>query len=222
MNILQEVENFISEFNQDSSQEFSIDTIRSEFSKQHKLEALRSLGEWVRLGKNENILHKLKKKHKDEEITSVYRLKGYDVYYYNKKDTAYRKAILVIFGMHQYHKVSPPRQLIEKLLFIVKNISNVDICFDMTFKPNLELLKKYFTLKQYITEDGVLTDTWYINYPDTTMIEKIIIYNKAFKNSLEGVLWRIEAKILIPNVKILALPLYEFKQIINLGRGIDD
>lgn len=51
------------------------------------------------------------------------------------------------------------------------------------------------------------------------MMEKVIIYNKAFKNGLEGVLWRIEATISIPNIKYLSLPLHEFKEITDLAKG---
>jgi hypothetical protein len=36
MNILQELENYINEFNQDDNENNSIDTIRIDFSKQHK------------------------------------------------------------------------------------------------------------------------------------------------------------------------------------------
>lgn len=54
------------------------------------------------------------------------------------------------------------------------------------------------------------------------MIDKVTIYNKALKNSLDGILWRLEATISIPNIKELALPLYEFKQIIDLARGTND
>jgi len=39
MNILQELEDFIQEFNTLNDEDFSIDSIRVEFSKQHKLEA---------------------------------------------------------------------------------------------------------------------------------------------------------------------------------------
>ena len=51
------------------------------------------------------------------------------------------------------------------------------------------------------------------------MMDKICIYNKAKKNNLDGVLWRIEATISIPNFKFLALPIYDFMQIINLVNG---
>jgi hypothetical protein len=51
------------------------------------------------------------------------------------------------------------------------------------------------------------------------MLDKICIYNKVYKNYLEGILWRIEATISIPNIKYLALPLQEFKQITDLAKG---
>jgi hypothetical protein len=48
------------------------------------------------------------------------------------------------------------------------------------------------------------------------MLDRVCIYNKAKKNDLKGRLYRIEATISIPNIKALALPLYEFKHIIEL------
>ena len=121
--------------------------------------------------------------------------------------------------MKQYHKEPPKRELIIKLLSILKNASNIDICLDLPYKPNLEALKKHFDVKQYFTKERVPTDTYYINNPFINMIEKITIYDKAYKNSLDGVLWRIEAKVIIPNIKILALPLFELTEIINIARG---
>mgnify|MGYP006141188017 CR=1 FL=1 len=52
------------------------------------------------------------------------------------------------------------------------------------------------------------------------MMDKVTIYNKAFKNGLDGVLWRLEATISIPNIRCLALPLQEFKQITDISKGI--
>lgn len=43
MKVLQELEDFIDEFNQNNDEDFSIDTIRVEFSKQHKQEELKGL-----------------------------------------------------------------------------------------------------------------------------------------------------------------------------------
>lgn len=222
MNTLQEIENFINEFNQNSNEDFSIDSIRIVFSKQYKLEKLEELGNWGKLQKNSNILHKLKDRLALNEVTSVKRLEDHNIYYYNsnKDKRKYRTATMVIFGLKQYHKAPPPHHIVSKILSILKDVTNIDICLDIPYKPNIELLESYFKLKQYVTKNGVYTDTHYINNTNTSMIEKIVIYNKAFKNGLDGVLWRIEALISIPNIKLLALPLQEFKNITDLAKGI--
>ncbi len=221
MNILQELENFINEFNQNNDEDFKIDSIRIDFSKQHKKENLEQLGNWKKLQKNSNILHKLKKRLVDEEITSVMRLEKYNIYYYNsnKDKPQYRIATMIIFGMKQYHKSPPPYQIVSKILSILKNITNIDLCLDIKQQLKLELLKNHFNLKRFVTKDGVITDTYYINETNISMIDKICIYDKAFKNKLTGILWRIEATMSIPNIKYLALPLYEFKQITDLAKG---
>ena len=86
----------------------------------------------------------------------------------------------------------------------------------MEFKDSIGLGRS-FLLTPY-TCHGVATDTHYVNTPHILMMDKVVIYNKAFKNSLEGILWRIEAKIIIPNFQALALPLHEFKEIIDILR----
>ncbi len=221
MNILQDLEDFIKEFNQNNDEDFDIDSIRIEFSKQHKLAELKKLGSWTKLTKNSNILKKLKKRLLKNELTSVWRLDKQNIYYYNMQDTPkYRKASLVIFGMKQYHKKSPPAELISKVLRVMKDVSNIDICLDLPYKPNIEALGKYFTLTPFITKNGVVTDTRYINDTGIPMIDKLIIYDKGFKNQLNIILWRIEAKISIPNIKVLALPLYELKQITDIARRV--
>lgn len=224
MNILTELENFINEFNESENVDFCIDSIRIEYQKQYKQSKLNELGNWSKIDKNnQSILAKLKKRLTDNEITNAYRLEKHNIYYYNKKDTStynkkYRNAELVIFGMKQYHKEPPPRELISKILLILKDVTNIDLCLDIPYKPNLNTLKELFTLKPYITNTGLITDTRYINKPDILMIEKIVIYNKQIKNSLGFAVWRIEAKTIIPNIKLLMLPLYELKEFINLMR----
>lgn len=219
MNILDVVEAYINEFNQENDEDFKIDSIRVEFQKQHKLEALKGLGQWSKLQNNSNILHKLKKRLLDDKVTSVWRLGEYDIYYYNIQDAPkYRRATLVIFGMKQYHKDTPPKELISNILTILKDISNIDVCLDLPYRPNVYELARYFKLTPYITNKGVVTDTRYINDTGNPMIEKIIIYDKAYKNNLSYTLWRIEAKMNIPNFKFLALPLHEFKEIIEIAR----
>ncbi|MDD2894971.1 MAG: hypothetical protein PHG81_03025 [Aliarcobacter sp.] len=223
MNVLQELENFINEFNSNNDEDFAIDTIRIDFSKQHKKENLEQLGKWKKVNKNDKkIMVTLKKRLTFDEVTSAYQLENYNIYYYNsnKDKPKYRIATMVIFGMMQYHKAPPPQNIIIKIISILKNISNIDLCFDMKKKPNIELLKNHFYLKRYFDKDiKAYTDTYYINDTNILMIDKITIYNKAIKNNLEGILYRIEATFSIPNIKYLALPLHEFKQIIDLAKG---
>lgn len=219
MNILSELEDFINEFNKNNNEDFAIDTIRIEYSKQHKKDNINALGNWKQINANDKkILSKLKKRLTVDEVTSAYQLEDYNIYYYNSSTPPkYHKATMVIFGMKQYHKDPPPRNIIEDILKILmfgtsKISINLDVCLDFPYKPNLIKLKEIFTLKQFITRFGFITDTNYINNPQILMIEKIVIYNKQLKNNLDFLVWRVEAKIIIPNIKLLALPLYEFKR----------
>jgi len=223
MNILADLENYIHAFNADEDINFRIDSIRIEYQKRYKQSRLNELGKWAKLQKNSNILHKLKKRLNEYEITTAHRLEKHNIYYFNKKDAAttshkYDSAELVIFGMSQYHKDPPPINLIKSILSILKSVSNIDVCFDMPFKPDMREVERLFKVTPYITPNGVITSTSYLNKPEINMIEKIVIYNKQLKNSLGFAVWRVEAKMIIPNIKLLALPLYEFKEIIDLMR----
>jgi len=213
MNILKELEDFIQDFNTLNDEDFNIDSIRVEFSKQYKLEELKKVGEWTKLKKNSPLQSKLKKRLLFDEVTSAYRYGDENIYYYNsnKDKPKYRKAVLVIFAMKQYHKDPPPRGVISNILQIMKDVSSVDICIDLPYKPNIEAVKRHFATTSYKA-------SLYINDTGTPMLDKIIFYDKAFKNGLQGTLWRIEAKISIHNFRALALPLYEFKQIVNLAK----
>jgi len=219
VNILQSLEDFIDEFNKSNNEDFGIDSIRIEFQKQHKLEELNKLGKWEKIPKNSPLLPKLQKRLTNDEITSVWRLGKENIYYYNMQDAPkYRKATLVIFGMKQYHQKCPQKTLISKLLSILKDVSNLDICLDLTSKPNISALQQHYDLTQYITKTGLPTDTYYINDTGIPSIDTIVIYDKAFKNNLSNELWRIEAKVLVPNINMLALPLYELKEITDILR----
>lgn len=218
MNVLKELENYINEFNKNNQIEFSIDTIRIDFKKQYKLSKLEELGVWKKINKKDKrIMDKLKRRLADDEVTSAYQLENYNIYFYNsnKDKPKYRIATMVIFGLKQYHKEPTPHQIVSNIISIIKNISNIDLCFDMKIKPNLTKLNNYFNLQRYKLED-----TYYINETNILMLDKITIYNKAIKNNLDGILWRIEALISIPNIKYLALPLYDFKEIIDISKGI--
>jgi len=224
MNILQELENFINEFNLNNNESFAIDTIRIEYSKQHKKENLKQLGNWNKINSNDSkIVAKLKKRLTADEVTSVYQLEKHNIYYYNSSTPPkYNKATMVIFAIKQYHKDPPPYNIINSILNILvfgtsKVSVNLDVCKDFPYKPNLAELSKRFKLTPFITKYGLVTDTSYINNTEITMIDKIVIYNKQLKNNLNRTVWRVEAKIIIPNVKLLSLPLYEFKnEVIDL------
>lgn len=224
MNILQNLEDYIKEFNKNSSVDFEIDTIRITFSKQHKKEHLDNLGVWRKINsKDKTILAKLKKRLSEDEVTSAYQLEKHNIYYYNsnKDKPKYRLATMVIFGLKQYHKEPPPHQIVSKIISILKDVTQIDLCFDMKQKPLLENLRRFFYLKRYFDKTiKAYTDTYYINDTNILMLDKVTIYNKAIKNSLGYPLWRIEATISIPNIKVLSLPLNEFKEVIDIARGL--
>ena len=218
MDILSELEDFINEFNQLEYEDFSIDSIRVEYQKQHKQSKLNELGNWKKINiYDRKILAKLKKRLTLDEVTTAYQLDNHNVYYYNSSTPPkYNKATMVIFAMKQYHKDPPPYNIISSILNILvfstsKVIVNLDVCKDFFYKPNIRELSKKYELTPFITKYGLVTDTRYINNPEITMIEKIVIYNKQVKNDLSFKVWRAEAKIIIPNIRDLALPLYEFK-----------
>ena len=80
MNILQELENYINEFNQDNNENNSIDTIRIDFSKQHKKKSLEQLGRWKKINKNDKrIMDKLKRRLAVDEVTSAYQLENHNI-----------------------------------------------------------------------------------------------------------------------------------------------
>lgn len=220
MQILQELESLIHEFNTANDTDYHIDTIRAEFSKQHKLEALKKVGQWEKLPANSPLLPKLKKRLLENEITSAHRLKGENIYYYNTNTDRpkYRRAVLVIFGIHQYHKDPPPHHLIETLLQIIKATTGIDVCFDLPCKPNLDAIATCFMLTPYFTPKGGRTGTVYINDTGSPWIDKIVFYNKAIKNKLDRTLWRIEATITITNMDGLYLALDDFKQITDMAQ----
>ena len=229
MDILAELENFIKEFNQKNDEDFNIDTVRIDFDRQHKKDKLEDLGNWNKINKDDRrILSKLRNRLTTDEITTAYQLDKHNIYYYNRRDTAkrYTKATMVIFGMKQYHKDPPPTELVSNifnmLVYGTSKVSvNIDLCSDTKLKPNINNLMQYFTLKQYVEpKTKTPTETYYINRPNITMIEKLVIYNKRIKNNLNFNVWRLEALIQIPNIRCLALPLHEFKQITDISKGI--
>ena len=218
--ILAEIQEFLNDFNKANETDLDIDTIRIEFSKEHKKKDLEALGRWHKISLSSNISAKLKKKLVKNEITSALQLDKENIYYFNSSDAPkYRRATMVIFGLKQYTSEAPNTHKVKSIINILKDVSNIDLCFDMPTPPNIEALRRSFYVQTCVLKGGIITSTHYINTPRITMIEKITIYDKANKNILSEPLWRIEFKITIPNVRCLAIPLHDIKEIINTAGG---
>lgn len=211
--VLEEIQDLIDTFNSQNATHFQVDSIRVDFSKEHKLNALKNIGRWEKIGRNSPLLPKLKKRLLDDEVTSAHRLSKYEVYYYSLQDPPkYRKARMVIFGMAQYHKAPTPASIIKQVLQVLKDVANIDVCIDFGSPPNLKELSRHFTLARFMSSA-------YINEAFIPMIERIVFYDKALKNALGFTVWRMEATISIPNWKALALPLDELKAIAAIAWG---
>lgn len=204
---------YLQVFNANNCTNLAIDTIRVNFSKQHKLKRLNELGNWHKVTLSSKISSKLKKRLTVDEITSVYQFENTNIYYFNSQDRpSYRKATMVIFGLRQYNGKEVPYKTINEIIKILDNISNVDICYDFEYTPVLSSLNKRYKPLNY----KGYNQTIYYNHSNNPLIEKFIIYNKALKNKLKGVLHRIEFKVLVHNIKDLYLPLDDIRDIISL------
>ncbi len=218
MTILSKLENYLKEFELD----FKIDTLRIDFIKSSKKDRLNSIGNWNKIKPNHQLFLKLKRRYENEELTTVYQLESYNIYYYNSRKKDYKFATLVIFGLRQFHKPPPPAEIINSILSIMqssvkrgRNLLNIDICYDIKAIPDIEALKKLY----YLTDYKKQGNSFYINDTNILMLDRICIYNKALKNKLDGILWRVEATISIPNYNYLALPINEFIEIIKLAKA---
>jgi len=218
LNILEQLETAINS----KILNFYIDTIRIEFSLELKAKKLEQLGKWHKLKKNDFKYNQITKRLSKKEISTVYQLDNHNIYYYKKKEHHFRKAIMVIFGMKQYHKDPPPKELISQIVDILTykvdfkryRDFEIDLCFDTEVKPNFENINNEFTMRVISSDRGF---TCYINKPNLLMIRSVCIYDKASKNSLLAPLWRYEATIHIPNPRELNLPIDDFMEIINKG-----
>ena len=218
MNILSELKNYLQEFSFD----FQIDTLRIDFIKTSKKSKLNSIGIWNKVKPSHQLFLKLKRRYESEELTTVYQLQGYNIYYFNSRKRDYKTPTFVLFGLFQHHKAPPPVEIVNSILSIMKssvkrgrNLLNIDICYDMHSIPDIAALKQFYYLTDYKKQGS----TFYINSTNILSMDRICIYNKALKNSLDGTLWRIEATVSIPNYNCLALPINEFIEIINLANG---
>ena len=62
MDILAHLQAYVNDFNARYGVSFHIDSVRVEFSKEHKLGRLKRIGQWERVEKNSPLLPKLKQR----------------------------------------------------------------------------------------------------------------------------------------------------------------
>ena len=217
MSILSKLKSYLQEFDYD----FEIDTIRIDFLSSKKSK-LHSIGRWNKIKPNHQLFLKLQRRYEAKEITTVHQLENHTIYYFNSKKKDYKLSTLVMFGLFQYHKAPPPVEIVNSILSIIqssvkrgRNLLNIDICYDMKSIPDIATLKQFY----YLTDYKKQGNTFYLNDTNILSMEKVCIYNKALKNNLNGILYRIEATISIPNYNCLSLPINEFIDIINLAKG---
>ena len=217
LSILSEILTYISDYNKNAHTNFEIDAIRVTFSKQYKLLRLKELGTWRKIKPHSLIARKLKKRINQTQFTSCRQLEGYNIVYYNIQEPQYIKAQMVCFGLSQYEvdmsKKTVNLNAIDAIITILKDVSSVDICIDFTQTPNIEALRRHFFIDEVIGSNG---QTFYVNNPRIMAIDKFYVYDKAAKNGLRGVLWRLEAQIPITNPNALFLPLDGLQSIFEI------
>ena len=191
MGILSELKSYLQEFDFN----FEIDTLRIDFIKSSKKSKLDTVGRWNKIKPNHQLFLKLQRRYEAKEITTVHQLENYNIYYFNSKKKDYKLSTLVMFGLYQYHKAPPPVEIVNSILSIMqssikrgRNLLNIDICYDMKSIPDIATLKQFYYLTDYRKQGS----TFYINSTNILSMDRICIYNKALKNKLDGILYRID------------------------------
>jgi len=196
-----------------------IDTIRATFYKKGitqktytKMELLNSIArkygkKWIKLDKQTAKAVKIERRHefKGYEIVNIYVLSDLPIFYATLKSSGNepQKALFEVYGLRQYNKTPPPKELIAELLGVINNVSSLDLCFDKDSPFNLEAFCDEvisFENTKYLKNNDVLT--------------RVYFYDKAKKNNLNLPIYRAEVVVSInPKSKDNPLPL---KQRLNL------
>ncbi|WP_169943107.1 aspartate carbamoyltransferase [Campylobacter sp. RM15925] len=208
MAILTEINQNLTEHNRLNDSLIEVDTIRVTFHKNTKIKTATKLEllneivslhgcKWQKISKDENLYKLIHNKYRFNEklqLTNIYMLDGFNIFYANTTANDRHKAQLEIFGLKQYHKDQPPFELINEILSVVNNVTSIDLCFDYALF-NLKNLNGIYKLKPY-------RNTFYINETGLSSLSKICIYDKAIKNNLPNPLYRIEATAQIRDLNI--------------------
>lgn len=179
-----------------------IDTIRATFYKKaitqkthKKIDLLKSIAKaygqkWLKLDKQTAKAVKIERRHefKSYEIVNIYVLSDLPIFYATLKssDNEPQKALFEVYGLRQYNKTPPPKELIAELLGVVNNVSSLDLCFDKDSPFNLEAFKD---------EVYYHSDTAYLN--NNEVLSRVYFYDKAKKNNLNLPIYRAEAVVSI-------------------------
>jgi hypothetical protein len=108
-----------------------------------------------------------------------------------------QKALFEVYGLRQYNKTPPPKELIAELLSVINNVSSLDLCFDKDSPFNLD---------PFCDEVYYHSDTTYLN--NNEVLSRVYFYDKAKKNNLNLSIYRAEAVATIaPKNKGNPLPL---------------
>lgn len=196
-----------------------IDTIRATFFKKAiiqktytKMKLLdliaRKYGKkWQKLDKQTAKAVKIERRYefRDYEILNIYALSDLPIFYATLKSSGNepQKALFEVYGLRQYNKTPPPKELIAELLGMVNNVSSLDLCFDKDSPFNLD---------PFCDEVISFENTKYLKNND--VLTRVYFYDKAKKNNLNLPIYRAEAVVSInPKSKDNPLPL---KQRLNL------
>ena len=215
VDILAEVESIINP----AESKIYIDTIRATFYKKaitqkthKKIDLLKSVArkygkKWLKLDKQTAKAVKIERRFefRDYEIVNIYMLSDLPIFYATLKNAGNepQKALFEVYGLRQYNKTPPPKELITELLGVINNVSSLDLCFDKDSPFNLD---------PFCDEVIGFENTKYLKNND--VLSRVYFYDKAKKNNLNLPIYRAEAVVSInPKSKDNPLPL---KQRLNL------
>ena len=173
----------------------AVDTIRASFLKNRvtrkhytKIELLKSIAKnhglkWRKMRDTKEIKISNRYEFRGLKITELYELENLSISYATTKahNECRQRAVIEFYGLKQYHKPTPPFELVAELLGAVNNVSSVDLCFDRPEPFNLDVFDK-----------AQICDTTYLK-TELTALERVYFYDKAKKNNLNLPLYRAEA-----------------------------
>ena len=172
----------------------AIDTIKSYARKKGRMEKISVLFGLKPIADNSKVSGHLKRQIKERiEITGGLYAPDAPFSFAILKDNLndYRFAYFIAYSLKSYkeHKElsEAAKEMLERL-FTICPPSSIDICFDTPTRPDFEALGLFGEVSKPYRH----YETRYINNPNLYGIDRVVIYDKALKDSLKAPLWRIE------------------------------